>query len=80
MRLMMPAELQASSEPLIRSKPRYSTDPKVMQAILELAVETLPDKACREITRMISQMMLADLCLLISLQDEGPLVIPVGTT
>jgi signal transduction histidine kinase len=49
-----------------------------MQAFLELAVETSPDKACREITRMVSQLMLADVCLLVSHQEEGPLVISCG--
>jgi signal transduction histidine kinase len=68
----------SASQPLIRTKPRYSTDPKVMQAFLELVGENSPDKACRQVTRMISQLMLADLCLLVSLQDEGPLVISCG--
>jgi signal transduction histidine kinase len=68
----------AASQPLIRSRPRYSGDPKVMQAFLELAGEHSSDKACREVTRMISQLMLADLCLLVVLQDEGPLVISCG--
>lgn len=68
----------ATTQPLIRSKPRYSADPKVMQAFLELAAENSPDKACREMTRMISQLMLADICLLVSMQDEGPLVISCG--
>jgi signal transduction histidine kinase len=67
-----------ASQPLIRSKPRYSTDPKVMQAFLELAAEDSPENACREITRMISQLMLADLSLLVSFQDDAPLVISCG--
>lgn len=67
-----------SSKPLIHSRPRYSTDPKVMRAFLELAAEFSPAKAGKEITRMISQLMLADLCLLISVQDNGPLVIACG--
>lgn len=71
-------QTSAASEPLIRPKPRYSTEPKIMQAILELAGETVPSNACREITRMISQMMLADICLLITLQENGPLVIACG--
>ena len=68
----------AASQPLFRTRPRYSTDPKVMQAFLELAAENSPDKACKEITRMISQLLLADLCLLVSLQDEEPIVISCG--
>jgi signal transduction histidine kinase len=72
------SRVTAVSQPLIRSKPRYSTDPKVMQAFLELAAENSPDKACREITRMISHLMLADLCLLVSLQDDAPVVISCG--
>ncbi len=70
--------ISTSSEPLIRAKPRYSTDPKVIQSILELAAETDPSKACREITRIVSQTMLADICLLISLQENGPLVVSCG--
>jgi signal transduction histidine kinase len=68
----------AASQPLIRTRPRYSGDPKVMQAFLELAAENTPEKACKESTRMVSQLMLADLCLLVSLQGEGPIVISCG--
>jgi signal transduction histidine kinase len=68
----------AATQPLIRTRPRYSSDPKVMQAFLELAAENSPDKAGKETTRMISQLLLADLCLLVSLQDEGPIVISCG--
>jgi signal transduction histidine kinase len=67
-----------SSQPLIQNKPRYSIDPKIMQAFLALAEENSPEKACRVITRMISQWLLADICLLISLEEEGPLVIACG--
>jgi signal transduction histidine kinase len=67
-----------ASQQLFHPKPRYSSDPKVMQAFLELAAEDVTEKACREVTRMISQLMLADICLLISSQPNGPLVIECG--
>ena len=56
------------SPPSDKSRPEvqrsYSTDPKVTQAFLALATETSPEKFYRDVTRTISQLMLADICLL----------------
>ena len=58
---------------------RYSSDPKVMQAFLALATETSPHKFYQDVTRTLSQLMLADLCMLILPPDEGGhLTVPVG--
>lgn len=43
---------------------RYTTDPKVVQAFLSLAGERDPEKFYRDVTRTLSQLMLADVCLL----------------
>jgi signal transduction histidine kinase len=63
---------------LIPEKRRFSSDPKVLQALLELSVETALDKVCQGITRTISQMILADICLLVSSPDDGHLVVACG--
>ncbi len=45
---------------------RYTTDSKTVQSFLDLALENDPLKACPAITRVICQVMQADLCFLMS--------------
>jgi signal transduction histidine kinase len=58
---------------------RYTTDPKVVQAFLSLAGEQNPEKFYRDVARTLSQLMLADVCLLAVPPNEGEeIVIPSG--
>lgn len=58
---------------------RYSTDPKVLQSFLALAGETSPKKFYQDATRILSQLMLADVCLLATPPDaNGHITIPIG--
>ncbi len=68
----------ASFKTLIHEKPRISADIKVLQAFLELAVEPSAEKASRDLTRTISQMMLADISLLMLSSADGQLSIICG--
>lgn len=58
---------------------RYTTDPKVVQAFLSLAGERDPEKFYRDVSRTLSQLMLADVCLLAIPPNSGEeIVIPSG--
>ncbi len=57
---------------------RYSTDPKTFHALLSLAGELDPEKISRAVTRGIAQAMLADLCFLLTLNDDKTLNIVCG--
>lgn len=58
---------------------RSGMDAKVLRAFLNLAVESEPKKFYQELTRNISQFMVADICLLSLPQDgSGNLVLLVG--
>ncbi len=71
-----PTGKEKNKTPEIR---RYSTDPKVMQAFLALAGEDSPKKFYQDMARTISQLMLADICLLATPPDDsGQMVVPVG--
>jgi signal transduction histidine kinase len=60
-------------------KRRYTTDPKVVQSFLSLAGEKDPEKFFKDVTRTLSQLMLADVCLLALPPDGGgDIVIPSG--
>jgi signal transduction histidine kinase len=57
----------------------YSTDPKVTQAFLALATQSSPEKFYQDVTRTVSQLMLADICLLALPPDiNGQVVFPFG--
>ncbi|MEA3349708.1 MAG: ATP-binding protein [Chloroflexota bacterium] len=53
------------SQPLIQKHPRYGIKPEQFQSILSIATETSLPKLCEIITRVISETMLADICLLV---------------
>jgi signal transduction histidine kinase len=58
---------------------RYSTDPKSVRALLDLALDAEPEKLRRDVIHAISQTMLADLSLLVSAPNvEGLLNIEGG--
>jgi hypothetical protein len=64
---------------LAPEKRRYTTDPKVMHAFLSLAGERDPEKFYKNATKTLSQLMLADVCLL-AIPPEGgeDIIIPSG--
>jgi signal transduction histidine kinase len=66
------------TEQPIAERRRYSTDPKTFHALLSLAGELDPAKISRAVTRGIAQAMLADLCFLLTLNDDKTLNIVCG--
>jgi len=59
-----------SGEEAIPERRRYSTDPKTLHALLDLASEVDGDKINQDIARAIAQSMLADLCFIIYLGED----------
>ena len=83
-RFTFPAQAQAPTaksrkqdEP-IQERRRYSTDPKTFHALMSLAAETEPDKIGQALARGIAQAMLADLCFLISMDENKTVAITCG--
>jgi signal transduction histidine kinase len=69
----------ASGEGAIPERRRYSTDPKTLHALLDLAAELDGDKINGDIARAIAQAMLADLSFVIYLgEDRKTMVIAAG--
>jgi signal transduction histidine kinase len=62
----------------IQERRRYSTDPKTFHALMNLAAETDATRIGQALTRSIAQAMLADLCFLITINDDKNLVISFG--
>ena len=56
---------------LLPERRRYSTDPKTFHALLSLASEVDANEINHAITRAIAQTMLADLCFIIYLSEDG---------
>jgi len=54
----------------LRERRRYSTDPKTLQTMLNLAAEVNADKINQQISRSVAQAMLADLCFVIYIGDD----------
>jgi signal transduction histidine kinase len=70
---------KVEKQPLIQERRRYSTDPKVFQSFLMLADRAEPQEIQGVVTRIVSQAMLADLCLLATLSAErGKIIISHG--
>lgn len=53
-----------------RQRRRYSTDPKTLQTMLTLAAELDGEKINQQISRSVSQALLADLCFLIYITED----------
>lgn len=71
------AEAQAQKEEsgseapsAVRERRRYSTDPKTLQTMLNLAAEVDADKINQQISRSVAQAMLSDLCFVIYIGDD----------
>jgi signal transduction histidine kinase len=62
----------------IRERRRYSTDPKTLHALLDLASESEPNKLNDHITRSVAQAMLSDLCFLLYITEGKQLVVASG--
>jgi signal transduction histidine kinase len=62
-----------------RERRRYSTDPKTLQTMLNLAAEVEPNNINQQISRSVAQAMLADLCFVIYIgEDKNSLHIASG--
>ena len=61
---------KAAGETPLPERRRYSTDPKTLHALLDLAGEVEGNKINRDIARAIAQAMLADLCFIIYLGED----------
>jgi signal transduction histidine kinase len=73
------ANEDAAQEKPFRERRRYSTEPKTLYALLQLAAETDPEKINSHITHAVAQAMLADLCFLLYLtEDKKQLAIGAG--
>jgi signal transduction histidine kinase len=79
-RLSLPAETRQPAEKPKPPEPRrINSDPKILQAFLNLAIETSPKKFYQDLTRLISQFLVADICLLVMPPNGGEQIIaPVG--
>jgi signal transduction histidine kinase len=56
---------------LIAEKRRYNSDPRLIQEFLHLVSNTIPGKACDGLSKVISQMMVADLCFMVSMPADS---------
>jgi signal transduction histidine kinase len=66
-------------EPLTIVRRSYSTESETFRAFMALTTEEDPSKICIAFTRTVSHLMLADVCFLISLDEEaGALVFECG--
>jgi len=72
-----PRPTTVKQESSVPERRRYSTDPKTFHAMLMVAAEANPAKVSQAITRAVAQAMLADLCFLVSL-DNNQLTIASG--
>jgi hypothetical protein len=54
----------------VRERRRYSTDPKTLQTMLNLAAEVDANNINQQISRSVAQAMLADLCFVIYIGDD----------
>ncbi len=80
-RFPIPESTRPAVEPLVPERRRYGygTDPSFIQEFIGLATETSSEKLCQNITRVVSQMVLADYCLFISLDGrQGTMSVPCG--
>ena len=66
------------SDETSQERRRYSTDPKTFHALMSLAAEADPGKVGQAMTRGIAQAMLADLCFLLTIDEDKNLVIACG--
>jgi len=58
---------------------RYRMDPALVNEFLGFAAKPSPDRLCQTITRLVSELMVADICLLASPPDaSGTLVVSCG--
>ncbi len=63
----------------VRERRRYSTDPKTLQTMLNLAAEVDANNINQQISRSVAQAMLADLCFVIYIgEDKNSLHIASG--
>ncbi len=86
--LALPQRFPVAAEPVVSkqappvtvSEPRrYGVEPKYAILMLELVADLTPDKLGQNITRMVADVMLSDICLLVSLPDSyGQMVVSVG--
>jgi signal transduction histidine kinase len=72
-----PRPTTVKQESSVPERRRYSTDPKTFHAMLMVAAEANPAKVSQAITQAVAQAMLADLCFLVSL-DNNQLTIASG--
>jgi signal transduction histidine kinase len=79
-RLNIPLETHEPKEkPKALEPRRINSDPKILQAFLNLANETSPKKFYQDLTRLISQFLVADICLLVMPPNGSEqLIAPVG--
>jgi signal transduction histidine kinase len=59
-----------SESQAVRERRRYSTDPKTLQTMLNLAAEVDANKINQQISRSVAQAMLSDLCFVIYIGDD----------
>lgn len=62
---------------LVPERRRYSIQPGLVTDLLTLATTTSPNHICQDITRLVSQIILADFCMLVSApSSDGTITIP----
>jgi signal transduction histidine kinase len=72
------ADLEPQAQ-AVRERRRYSTDPKTLQTMLNLAAEVDANKINQQISRSVAQAMLSDLCFVIYIgEDKSSLHIASG--
>ncbi|UCH59391.1 MAG: GAF domain-containing sensor histidine kinase [Anaerolineales bacterium] len=76
---LSPAQPRPALQAQTHERRKYAADPKLLQNLLSLSARAEPEKLCATLTSTISQMMLADVCLLLSPPDEnGDMLVHCG--
>jgi len=57
--------------PMVAERRRYNADPKMLQEFVGLIGLAEPERLCEAVSRVVSQVMLADFCLLVLPPGEG---------
>ncbi len=73
------APISSAQSDLTVERPLYGPQPEAMKAFIELAAGRNPEEICRAFARSVASVMLADLCMIVSLWlESGELVIRCG--
>jgi signal transduction histidine kinase len=64
-------EVKAPPSAIFSEKRRYNADPRLIQDFLRLVTDSSSGKVCNGLAKVISQMMVADLCFVVAIPAES---------